>query len=63
VQFSSKFKYAVENLPTSQYELEFKCPHAEGLRYHMMPTLLFADLPVESFTINGLKKWIDLSVK
>jgi hypothetical protein len=29
----------------------------------MVPTLLFADLPVGSFTINGLQKWIDQSVK
>jgi len=34
-----------------------------SLRYHMIPTLLFADLPVGSFTINSLKKWIHQSVK
>jgi len=33
------------------------------LIYQMTPTLLFTDLPVGTFTINGLKKWIDQSVK
>ena len=33
------------------------------LRYQMMLTILFADLPVGSFTFSGLKKWIDQSVK
>jgi hypothetical protein len=30
-QFSSKFKYPVENHPTAQYEKGFKCLHIEGL--------------------------------
>jgi hypothetical protein len=30
-QFSSKFKYPVENHPTAQYEKGFKCLHVEGL--------------------------------
>jgi len=37
--------------------------HALFVKISNEPKLLFANLSVGSFTINGLKKWIDQSVK